>query len=443
MSTSVTNNRRAQPGRDPNVTHTKRWAAVFCAGAIVVSGVAGSTLSRADTGGDKARVDQQVQDLKASLDETSTALATAYLALQDTQSKLPAAQAALAQAQAAEQTADQHNDAVAAQLAVAKADQQRATETVASNDSKVAQTQSLLDQFAADVFQGGGGASQMSVALGATSPQDFADRVVLADQVTSMADDALKELQNARADATAQQAYLTSVQSEVARLKQEAETSLGQAQTARKSATAAKAQLDAMQAQQAQYAAQVDAARAGEERQLQQAEVEQAQLQGMLEAQAKAAVAAEAAKRAATVAAGQTYVAVTGGTGFLSHPANGPITSPFGMRFHPILHVWKLHSGTDFGVPCGTPVYAAADGTVISAGWGGGDGNRIVVDHGIISGVDLASTYNHLSSFVVQSGPVKRGQLIAYSGTTGYSTGCHLHFETLENGQFVNPTKWL
>ena len=113
------------------------------------------------------------------------------------------------------------------------------------------------------------------------------------------------------------------------------------------------------------------------------------------------------------------------------------------MRFHPILHVWKLHAGTDFGVPCGTPVMAAADGTVISAGWGGGNGNRIVIDHGIVSGVGLASTYNHLSSFVVKSGKVKRGQLIAYSGTTGYSTGCHLHFETLENGQFVNPMKWL
>ena len=105
--------------------------------------------------------------------------------------------------------------------------------------------------------------------------------------------------------------------------------------------------------------------------------------------------------------------------------------------------MWKLHNGIDFGVPCGTPVIAAADGTVISAGYGGGNGNRIVIDHGIVSGVGLASTYNHLSAFVVKSGKVKRGQLIAFSGTTGHSTGCHLHFETLENGQFVNPMKWL
>jgi len=118
-------------------------------------------------------------------------------------------------------------------------------------------------------------------------------------------------------------------------------------------------------------------------------------------------------------------------------------TSVFGMRFHPILHVWKLHSGTDFGIPCGTPVYATAAGTVLSAGWGGGYGNRITIDHGIQRGVDLVTTYNHLSSILVHSGDVRRGQLIGYAGTTGYSTGCHLHFETLEDGSFVNPRTWI
>jgi murein DD-endopeptidase MepM/ murein hydrolase activator NlpD len=130
------------------------------------------------------------------------------------------------------------------------------------------------------------------------------------------------------------------------------------------------------------------------------------------------------------------------GGGYLSYPANGPITSPFGLRYHPILHIWRLHSGIDFGIPCGTPVYAAAAGTIISAGWAGGYGNRIVIDHGIVRGVDLATTYNHLTS-IVAGGRVRRGQLIGYSGTTGLSTGCHLHFETLVDGTFVNPMNWL
>jgi murein DD-endopeptidase MepM/ murein hydrolase activator NlpD len=415
-------------------------AAAACALALGATQVAPAS---ADTGDDKRAVDQQVKDIKGALQEMSTDVANAYTALQSTQAQVPAAQAALTQAEDTERAANQHNDEVAAQLAVAQANEQRALEAEATNQAKLEQTQATLDNFAADLFQGGGGGSQMSVALGATSADDFATRVVLADQVGSLTDNALKELENARAEASAQEAYLKAVEAEVAQLKREAEDALAQAKAAREAAATAKANLDALLAQQAAYAAQVEAKKADEEKRLAAAEAEQARLQAVLEAQARAAAAAEAARAAAARAAGRAYTPVTGGTGFLSRAANGPITSPFGLRYHPILHVWKLHSGTDFAVPCGTPVYAAADGTVISAGYGGGNGNRIVIDHGIVSGVDLASTYNHLTSFVVRSGKVKRGQLIAYSGTTGYSTGCHLHFETLENGQFVNPMKWL
>ena len=113
------------------------------------------------------------------------------------------------------------------------------------------------------------------------------------------------------------------------------------------------------------------------------------------------------------------------------------------MRYHPILHYWRLHSGRDYAIPCGTPVYAAANGTVILSGYSGSYGNRVVVDHGLVRGEGLATTYNHLSSIRKHSGRVSRGQLIGYSGTTGRSTGCHLHFETLENGDFVDPRTWL
>ena len=431
------------PTSHPTKFGRRAVTAAVAAGCALALGITGAVSSAADTGDQKRAVDQQIQDIQGALDETSADLANAYNALQATQSQLPAAQAALTQAEDAEHTANQHNDEIAAQLAVAQANEQRAVETQTANKAKLDQTQSVLDNFAADLFQGGGGGSQMSVALGATSADDFATRVVLADQVTSLTDNALKELQNARAEATAQESYLKAVEAEVTQLKHEAEDALAKAQAARTAAATAKTNLDNLLTQQSAYAAQVESKKAAELQRLADAEADQARLQATLAAQARAAAAAEAARAAAARAAGRSYAPVTGGTGFLSHAANGPITSPFGLRYHPILHVWKLHSGTDFGVPCGTPVFAAADGTVISAGWGGGDGNRIVIDHGIVSGVDLASTYNHLTSFVVKSGRVTRGQLIAYSGTTGYSTGCHLHFETLENGQFVDPMKWL
>jgi murein DD-endopeptidase MepM/ murein hydrolase activator NlpD len=79
----------------------------------------------------------------------------------------------------------------------------------------------------------------------------------------------------------------------------------------------------------------------------------------------------------------------------------------------------------------------------VSAGWAGGYGNRIVIDNGYARGVGLSTTYNHLSRIVQHGGHVNRGELIGYSGTTGSSTGCHLHFETYENGVPKNPRRWL
>jgi murein DD-endopeptidase MepM/ murein hydrolase activator NlpD len=114
------------------------------------------------------------------------------------------------------------------------------------------------------------------------------------------------------------------------------------------------------------------------------------------------------------------------------------------MRWHPITHVYKLHDGTDFGVPCGTPVRAAASGRIIEQYYNGGYGNRVILNNGIKRGVNVVTTYNHLSRFKYATGTrVKRGQVIAYSGTTGYSTGCHLHFMVITNGHTVNPMGWL
>lgn len=128
----------------------------------------------------------------------------------------------------------------------------------------------------------------------------------------------------------------------------------------------------------------------------------------------------------------------------LAMPVNGRFTSRFGMRYHPILKVRKLHTGADWAAPCGTPIGAAEAGRVTRAGWAGGYGNHIRIDHGTIAGIRVVTTYSHLSSFGVTVGQeVKRGQGIGRVGNTGYSTGCHLHFEVIANGQFQDPLKWL
>ncbi len=122
-------------------------------------------------------------------------------------------------------------------------------------------------------------------------------------------------------------------------------------------------------------------------------------------------------------------------------PVSGPISSPFGMRDNPVTHVFVLHSGIDIAVISGTTVTAAADGRVIVAGWDdGGCGNMIVIDHG----GRLATQYCHLSQIYVGVGQdVQRGQAIAASGSTGHSTGPHLHFGVRIDGRPVDPMSYL
>jgi murein DD-endopeptidase MepM/ murein hydrolase activator NlpD len=135
-----------------------------------------------------------------------------------------------------------------------------------------------------------------------------------------------------------------------------------------------------------------------------------------------------------------SYTYSGGGSGTFAWPVSGPITSGYGYRNRPNYGTWTMHTGIDIGVPSGTPVHAAEDGVVYSAGWKGSYGNCIIVDHG--SGI--MTLYAHNSSFAVGAGAsVKRGQVIAYAGSTGNSTGPHCHFEVRVNGTTQNPLSWL
>jgi murein DD-endopeptidase MepM/ murein hydrolase activator NlpD len=117
-------------------------------------------------------------------------------------------------------------------------------------------------------------------------------------------------------------------------------------------------------------------------------------------------------------------------------PARGPITSYFGYRYHPILHFSRFHAGVDIGASWGSPIVAAADGRIVAAGWAGGYGREVQIAHG----GGLVSLYGHMSEIVAAPGSfVRQGQLIGYVGSSGLSTGPHVHFEVREDGQPVNP----
>src|SRR5215213_2864094 len=130
--------------------------------------------------------------------------------------------------------------------------------------------------------------------------------------------------------------------------------------------------------------------------------------------------------------------------GFLSAPVSGSVTSSFGYRKHPIYGYWGLHNGTDFGAGCGQPLYAVGGGTVMARYYSASYGNRLYLNLGMVNGKNLTVIYNHLSGYAAGAGErVSRGEVVGYVGTTGWSTGCHLHFTVMVNGTPVNPMNWM
>jgi murein DD-endopeptidase MepM/ murein hydrolase activator NlpD len=151
--------------------------------------------------------------------------------------------------------------------------------------------------------------------------------------------------------------------------------------------------------------------------------------QKIAEAKARAAAAKTASRR--------NYIS---GTGILSIPSDGPISSPFGWRTHPLLGNHRFHSGLDFAAGYGAPIRAADSGQVIYAGWYGGYGKAVIIDHG----KGMTTLYGHCSELHVSEGQsVKRGQVISAVGSTGLSTGPHLHFEVRRDGSPQNPADYL
>jgi murein DD-endopeptidase MepM/ murein hydrolase activator NlpD len=203
------------------------------------------------------------------------------------------------------------------------------------------------------------------------------------------------------------------------------------ADAARAAAADEKAQLDSLAAQQAQAR---DAAESA-------VQVENAALGAAIAQhdEAEAALAAESqriAELAQSVGDGPAL-----GDGTFIRPVPGPITSGFGSRTDPITGATAYHAGLDIGAPCGTPIKAAGTGNVVTAGFNsGGYGNMTLINHGN----GLSTLYGHQSSIIVSAGQsVTQGQVIGYVGSTGKSTGCHLHFEVRVGGNPVDPSGYL
>lgn len=426
----------------------------------------GLTLSTAayaaDPEDEKSKVDEQLDESRHALNETSAELIAAYEALEKTRAELPGARKAAEDAAAAEGAAQGEFDKAVAALNVAQANEAKAERDLKKTNGDITRARKAVAGFAGEVYQQQGLGS-LSVAVGADSPSTFIDRMIAADSAGGAQSDALDRLNTSRAGLVASGDKLEALREKTAEAKETRESALTAARDARAAADEAEGELQTLESDQTDQAKTLKDERAKEKERVAKLEARSKELGEILAERARQAKIAEeeiAAARAKAAeerrqsqsgsgssgSGGNSSSAPPQSSGVLAVPVNAVVTSEYGNRWHPKYGGWKLHAGRDWGAACGTPVYAAESGTIISAsppGATGGYGNQIVIDHGVRRGVSLATTYNHLESFAKTSGSVSRGQVIGYVGTTGVSTGCHLHFETWENGTPVDPRGWL
>ena len=202
--------------------------------------------------------------------------------------------------------------------------------------------------------------------------------------------------------------------------------------------------LDALAAQRKDLVAAADVQRREVQAQVveldEMSAAEEAALEALIVEKQREEEARRLAERRARQLAGEELPPEPGAPGELMWPVSGPITDRFGMRYHPVFHRMLMHNGIDIGVPTGTPVAAAAGGTVIVASYQGNCGNMVAIDHH----GGLSTLYCHLSAMFVGVGQtVQRGQAIGAAGATGDATGPHVHFQVMQNGHPVDPMSYL
>ena len=435
---------------------------------------ASSPVAFADTLEDQqAALRDEAAKVQHSLEFVDSRIAKTASDLVVYQGRLPGAQQALLDAQGRVATAVKEAEALAARVDLAQQNKAKITQQLETDQKKIADTRKLIGQIATQAYKSGGVPSNLSLFFGSNEGGSLTDTIDLADQAMRSQNAAMDKLTQQNATNVNSQARLEAVEAEIKDLKAKADAALAREQAARDEAEAKKAQVDKLIADTTRLEGELQAAKPGIQRQLAQVKARQdavaaeiverdRKLREAWEAeQRRIAEAAAAAAAAAARARGQAaakpapYVPAPPGppSAFgLRHPFNGvPISSGFGWRATPPGTIdfygqgGYMHTGIDFAAACGTPVYAAAAGTVFSAGWANdGGGNNVKISHGVVQGNSLTTVYYHNSSVAVSAGQqVSQGQLIGYSGTTGNSTGCHSHFETWLNGRAVDPMNLL
>jgi len=413
------------------VSHRRTPLALLIAVAVAIA-LAPSAPAQADPREDKKRIDAEVAKASAILESATERARAAAQRLAAVTAQLPAAQSRVAEARGQVAAAEATANTARRKAAEAQEALNRARQRYQESERRVQQARDRVATFASANYKGSSIVT-LNMLLDARTPQEIIERFGYFERVMATERAAMDDLLAARMAAKRAENEAGLKQRAAAEAEAAAERALEEAKRVQADAEAAVAEVQRLVAERESALKVAEQERAASLARYQRAREEAARIAARL-------AAWEAQQRRNQNA--QTPSLRPGAR--LLMPTRGWKSSDFGMRFDPYYKVWQRHDGIDIAAPGGTPIYAAAAGTVIFAGWNGGYGNFTCISHGQYNGQWLSTCYAHQSAIYVRAGQqVQAGQMIGRVGTTGASTGNHLHFEVRLNGNPVQPLDWL
>jgi murein DD-endopeptidase MepM/ murein hydrolase activator NlpD len=389
------------------------------------------TPAGADTDPDQEVVDAAVAAAGDDLRAANAKVEQAIKDLEEARELLPAARRAMKESRQQASEAEQADRNAQAELEQATAAAIRAEQEHSEVEFQIKDLQGRVGNLAREVYQNGA-YQEFDLLISAGSPNELADRAAALDAVSRVNNSTLAKMAEIRADLALKEARLELMRQEVEDKRQAAAVALKKANIARDKAAAAKAKVDLLVSKKATALDIASAERAEVLKQYKTVQAEQQRISALL--------AQKAAEEAARLAAGESRSFEPTASEGLLWPLEGVgVSQGVGPRVHPVYGYRSCHTGVDLGAPMGTPIRVMAAGTVLSNESGGPYGNHTLVAHGD----GLFSMYAHQSRFGAEPGQtVAAGDIIGYVGSTGYSTGPHLHFEIHVGGTPHNPMGW-
>lgn len=369
----------------------------------------------------KQEIDSRLRTLKEQVEEASEEETEVLERLDATAARRRALDARLAALDSEVATVEAELAAATAQLDAVEADLRRASAKLADTEAGLDRARRELVDRAVAAYIRNPHLEAAAALLKTEKYRDLAQTDAFLETSVRTQRDTVARYRQLRLRLESEQIGLTSSRQEVTASRQTVETHREQVVAAR--------------AEQAEVRRQVAAEEVEEKRLLDELRSKVKSFEAQI-----AALKKESDSIAAFLRSRQSGKARAPGSGVLGRPVGGPITSAFGPRRHPILGTVRTHTGVDFGSASGTPIKSAEAGEVLFVGDRGGYGTTVIIDHG----GSLATLYAHQSRTAVKAGQtVTRGQTVGYVGSTGFSTGPHLHFEVRVNGNPVDPLRYL